>query len=151
MASPNQPHVPPPVNQDTLITLKIFIDGNNRKFKLALRDLGAHILPQKVCLFMSSESLFSPNRRKRKSFSSYIFFQLLSILILSSASVPPCYSSRSSSPLRTFLRLRCCLHTARQRQPDRLQAALSCRKGEIEAPYESHYYLTRIPEDGAGH
>lgn len=48
MASPSQPHVSVPVNQDTLITLKIVIDGNNRRFKLALRDLGAHVLPQKV-------------------------------------------------------------------------------------------------------
>ena len=50
MASPNQPHVPGPVNQDTLITLKIAIDGNNRRFKLALRDLGANVLPEKVRL-----------------------------------------------------------------------------------------------------
>lgn len=48
MASPSQPHAPSPVNPDTLITLKIVIDGNNRRFKLALRDLGANVLPQKV-------------------------------------------------------------------------------------------------------
>jgi next-to-BRCA1 protein 1 len=59
MASPNQPHVPGPVNQDTLITLKIVIDGNNRRFKLALRDLGANVLPQKVRLYIISIR-FSP-------------------------------------------------------------------------------------------
>jgi len=59
MASPNQPHVPVPVNQDTLITLKIVIDGNNRRFKLALRDLGANVLPTKVRLYTISIR-FSP-------------------------------------------------------------------------------------------
>ena len=38
-----------PVGPDTLITVKVIIDGTNRRFKLALRDLGAHVLPQKVC------------------------------------------------------------------------------------------------------
>jgi len=41
------PH-PGPVGPDTLITVKVLIDGQNRRFKLALRDLGAHVLPQKV-------------------------------------------------------------------------------------------------------
>lgn len=41
------PH-PGPVGPDTLITVKVLIDGQNRRFKLALRDLGAHILPQKL-------------------------------------------------------------------------------------------------------
>lgn len=38
-----------PVGPDTLITVKVIIDGTNRRFKLALRDLGANTLPQKVC------------------------------------------------------------------------------------------------------
>jgi next to BRCA1 gene 1 protein len=38
-----------PVGPDTLITVKVIIDGTNRRFKLALRDLGAHVLPHKVC------------------------------------------------------------------------------------------------------
>lgn len=38
-----------PIGPDTLITVKVVIDGQNRRFKLALRDLGAHVLPQKVC------------------------------------------------------------------------------------------------------
>jgi hypothetical protein len=59
MASPSQPHAPSPVNPDTLITLKIVIDGNNRRFKLALRDLGANVLPQKVRLQKISDLLLS--------------------------------------------------------------------------------------------
>lgn len=47
MASPAQNTVP--VGPDTLITVKVLIDGTNRRFKLALRDLGAPVLPQKVC------------------------------------------------------------------------------------------------------
>jgi hypothetical protein len=40
-----------PVGPDTLITVKVIYEGQNRRFKLALRDLGAHTLPQKVrCL-----------------------------------------------------------------------------------------------------
>lgn len=41
------PH-PGPVGPDTLITVKVLINGENRRFKLALRDLGAHVLPQKL-------------------------------------------------------------------------------------------------------
>lgn len=37
------------VNPDTLVTLKINIDGTNKRFKLPLRDLGAATLPDKVC------------------------------------------------------------------------------------------------------
>ncbi|KIV82004.1 hypothetical protein PV11_04145 [Exophiala sideris] len=37
-----------PVGPDTLITVKVIIDGTNRRFKLALRDLGANVLPQKL-------------------------------------------------------------------------------------------------------
>ena len=50
------PH-PGPVGPDTLITVKVLIDGQNRRFKLALRDLGAHVLPQKVCLDFCLRSL----------------------------------------------------------------------------------------------
>lgn len=34
---------------DTLITLKINIEGSNRRFKLPLRDLSSNALPDKVC------------------------------------------------------------------------------------------------------
>lgn len=37
------------IGPDTLITVKVLFDGQNRRFKLALRDLGAHVFPQKVC------------------------------------------------------------------------------------------------------
>lgn len=37
-----------PVTLDTLITIKIVIQGSNRKFKIPLRDLGAHVLPDKL-------------------------------------------------------------------------------------------------------
>ncbi len=43
-----------PVGPDTLITVKIIIDGTNRRFKLPLRDLGANVLPQKVTCFPSA-------------------------------------------------------------------------------------------------
>jgi hypothetical protein len=43
-----------PIGPDTLITVKVVIDGQNRRFKLALRDLGAHVLPQKVCKIEAS-------------------------------------------------------------------------------------------------
>ena len=46
MASPTS-HTGP-VGPDTLITVKVICDGQNRRFKLALRDLGAHVLPQTV-------------------------------------------------------------------------------------------------------
>ncbi|EXJ67117.1 uncharacterized protein A1O5_09764 [Cladophialophora psammophila CBS 110553] len=46
MATPH-PHIGP-VGPDTLITIKVIIDGTNRRFKLALRDLGANVLPQKL-------------------------------------------------------------------------------------------------------
>lgn len=35
-------------NPDTLVTLKINIEGTNRRYKLPLRDLGASTLPDKV-------------------------------------------------------------------------------------------------------
>lgn len=46
MAAPAPQTVP--VGPDTLITVKVIVDKTNRRFKLALRDLGAHVLPQKV-------------------------------------------------------------------------------------------------------
>lgn len=36
------------VNGDTLVVIKIIYNNQNRRFKLALRDLGAQVLPQKV-------------------------------------------------------------------------------------------------------
>ncbi|OBT50025.1 hypothetical protein VE04_09509, partial [Pseudogymnoascus sp. 24MN13] len=35
-------------NPDTLVTLKVNIEGSNRRFKLPLRDLGANTLPDKL-------------------------------------------------------------------------------------------------------
>jgi next to BRCA1 gene 1 protein len=37
------------VNGDTLVVVKILYAAQNRRFKIALRDLGPHVLPQKVC------------------------------------------------------------------------------------------------------
>lgn len=48
MAAP--PSNTTPVGPDTLITVKVIFNGCNRRFKLALRDLGANVLPQKVCI-----------------------------------------------------------------------------------------------------
>lgn len=51
MATPAMPPTPTTaggVNGDTLVILKVLYAGQNRRFKLALRDLGAQILPQKV-------------------------------------------------------------------------------------------------------
>jgi hypothetical protein len=35
-------------NPDTLVTLKVNIEGTNKRFKLPLRELGASTLPDKV-------------------------------------------------------------------------------------------------------
>ena len=51
MATPAMPTTPASaggVNGDTLVILKVLYAGQNRRFKLALRDLGAQVLPQKV-------------------------------------------------------------------------------------------------------
>lgn len=37
-----------PVTMDTLVTIKVSIQGTNRKFKVPMRDLGAAVLPTKV-------------------------------------------------------------------------------------------------------
>ena len=44
MASPST------ATPETLITLKVNYDGNTRRFKLPLRDLGANTLDDKVSL-----------------------------------------------------------------------------------------------------
>jgi hypothetical protein len=46
----------PATNPDTLVTLKINIDGGNKRFKLPLRDLGASTLPGKVRLGLTSSA-----------------------------------------------------------------------------------------------
>ncbi|KAL5348714.1 hypothetical protein ACLOAV_006132 [Pseudogymnoascus australis] len=49
-------------NPDTLVTLKINIEGSNRRFKLPLRDLGANTLPDKLRALLqipsSQEAIF---------------------------------------------------------------------------------------------
>jgi len=49
-------------NPDTLVTLKVNIDGSNRRFKLPLRDLGASTLPEKLRFLLAipptSEAVF---------------------------------------------------------------------------------------------
>ncbi|CAG8951535.1 hypothetical protein HYFRA_00007451 [Hymenoscyphus fraxineus] len=49
-------------NPDTLVTLKINVEGTNRRFKLPLRDLGASTLPDKLRFLLSipptSEAIF---------------------------------------------------------------------------------------------
>jgi hypothetical protein len=47
-------------NQDTLVTLKINIEGSNRRFKLPLRDLGASTLPDKVRRSTTSPPCLGP-------------------------------------------------------------------------------------------
>ncbi|KAK7550895.1 hypothetical protein IWX50DRAFT_670688 [Phyllosticta citricarpa] len=37
-----------PVTMDTLVTIKVSIQGSNRKFKVPMRDLGAAVLPTKL-------------------------------------------------------------------------------------------------------
>ena len=34
---------------DTIITIKVSVNDNLKKLKLPLRDLGANVLPDKVC------------------------------------------------------------------------------------------------------
>lgn len=47
MATPSANNMP--VNPDTtFVTVKVAIDGTNRRFKLALRDLGANVFPDKI-------------------------------------------------------------------------------------------------------
>ncbi|OBT87472.1 hypothetical protein VE02_03614 [Pseudogymnoascus sp. 03VT05] len=51
-----------PTNPDTLVTLKVNIEGSNRRFKLPLRDLGANTLPDKLRALLqipeSQEAIF---------------------------------------------------------------------------------------------
>ena len=37
-----------PVTLDTLIVVKVLCRGQTKRFKLPLKDLGAHVLPEKV-------------------------------------------------------------------------------------------------------
>jgi hypothetical protein len=39
------------INPDTLVTLKVNVEGTNRRFKLPLRDLRANSLPDKVRVY----------------------------------------------------------------------------------------------------
>jgi next-to-BRCA1 protein 1 len=43
--------IPPasPVGPGTLITIKVLYNDSTRRFKVPLRELGARVLPQKVC------------------------------------------------------------------------------------------------------
>ena len=59
MASPMATTSPPrptgvSVGPDTLVTIKVVFDGTNRRFKLALRDLGAAVLPEKVSSLLTA-------------------------------------------------------------------------------------------------
>jgi len=47
MAAPSHNHNAVPM--DTLITIKVSVNDNLKKLKLPLRDLGANVLPDKVC------------------------------------------------------------------------------------------------------
>ena len=47
MAAPTPQMVP--VGPETLIVIKVVVGNTNRRFKVPLKDLGAHILPHKVC------------------------------------------------------------------------------------------------------
>lgn len=49
-----------PVTMDTLITIKISIQGSNRKFKIPMRDLGAGVLPGKVSELVTLAGLVRP-------------------------------------------------------------------------------------------
>lgn len=46
MAAPSNHNA---VSQDTLITIKVSVNDSLKKLKLPLRDLGANVLPDKVC------------------------------------------------------------------------------------------------------
>jgi next-to-BRCA1 protein 1 len=47
---------PAPATGETLVTLKVNYDGNTRRFKLPLRELGASSLEPKVCSFLVIQS-----------------------------------------------------------------------------------------------
>lgn len=42
------------VGPEIMVTLKVNIEGNNKRFKLPLRDLNATVLPDKVRGYLSS-------------------------------------------------------------------------------------------------
>lgn len=42
-----------PVTLDTPIVIKVLFRGQTRKLKLPLKDLGANVLPEKVCSTIS--------------------------------------------------------------------------------------------------
>ncbi|KAI9823153.1 MAG: hypothetical protein M1832_002596 [Thelocarpon impressellum] len=45
-----------PIGPDSLITIKVAIAGTNRRFKLPLRELGANVLPDKLCSLLDIAS-----------------------------------------------------------------------------------------------
>lgn len=49
MAAPTQSGSNATLPQDTLITIKVSVNDSLKKLKLPLRDLGANVLPEKVC------------------------------------------------------------------------------------------------------
>jgi len=51
-----------PVTLDTPIVVKIQFRGQTKKFKLPLKDLGAHVLPEKV----RSLSIVTSGRRRHQ-------------------------------------------------------------------------------------
>jgi hypothetical protein len=57
MATNNHANVPP--TPDTLIGVKVSIQGSNRKFKIPLRELTPQVLPGKVRLSLKAARLSS--------------------------------------------------------------------------------------------
>ena len=78
---------------DTLVTLKVNIEGSNRRFKLPLRDLGANTLPDKVChssrrgrgsgVLPDFRTVVLPSL----SFPLYVLFFLLSLVLMAKLTV----------------------------------------------------------------
>lgn len=54
-----------PVTLDTPIVVKVMFHGQTKKFKLPLKDLGAHVLPDKVRIATRSAMSAAPGQPRR--------------------------------------------------------------------------------------
>jgi hypothetical protein len=57
MATPALPSHPGPDHQ---VSIKVFYNDSNRRFKLPLKDLQAQVLPQKVSYLVSTQAPTGP-------------------------------------------------------------------------------------------
>lgn len=65
MSAPGEPAQV--VGPSTLITVKVLYNDNTRRFKVPLRDLNAHVLPQKVSKLLHLSSSRPTSRQSSRS------------------------------------------------------------------------------------